>query len=168
MGVRAHTFFGNGIVGHVSLAKPVCVNLAEKVREISQSKSWDCHFGQTYVCVEGPYFSTKAESHHYREMGADIIGMTHFPEYALAREVGLLYLPCCFITDYDCWDDSIPHVTLEEVIQVMRFNNTKAYEINQDILSNGDDLYVGCECSEQGLKTGLMSKTDVPWLDVLL
>ena len=175
-GIRPHTFLGDGIVGHVSLAKPVCGPGVEKTRELVQRKKYgfDCHFGQTYVCVEGPYFSTKAESNTFREMGADIIGMTHFPEYALAREAGLSYIPCCFVTDYDCWDDSIAHVTLEEVMQVMRANNSKAFQLAQDIVAMGTAMYERCGCSEQGLKSGLMTPpTAIPkdkqaWLEVLM
>lgn len=174
-GVRAHTFLGEGLVGHVSLAKPVCMEGVEGLREIAKKyKDFDCHFGQTYVCIEGPYFSTKAEAAYHRMIGADIIGMTHFPEYALAREAGLAYLPCCFITDYDCWDDSIPHVTLEEVIQVMRKNNAKAFRMAQDILATGDQFYQAARTWEHGLRTGLMTPKDqIPqskagWLEVLM
>lgn len=173
-GVRAHTFLGDGLVGHVSLAKPVCPAAVEGIKKLSSKYDFDCHFGQTYVCIEGPYFSTKSESNAFRQMGADIIGMTHFPEFALAREAGLTYIPCCFVTDYDCWDDSIPHVTLEEVIKVMRANNSKAFKMAEDILNLGSDLYSGCDCSTQGLKSGLMTpkeaipKDKVPVLEVLL
>ncbi len=172
-GVRAHTFLGEGLVGHVSLAKPICEKAANKVKEFSSKYDFDCHFGQTYICIEGPYFSTKAESNSYRQMGADIIGMTHFPEFALAREAGISYIPCCFITDYDCWDDSIPHVTLEEVIQVMRKNNSKAFQMAKDLLPLGKNLYADCACENQGLKTGLMTpQASIPadkkqWLSVL-
>lgn len=173
-GVRAHTFCGDGIVGHVSLAKPICQSMANKAMELTNGVSFDRHIGQTYVCIEGPFFSTKAESNWYRSMGADIIGMTHCPEVGLAREAGLPYLPCCFVTDYDCWDDSIPHVTLEEVIQTMRQNNSKAFEVAEKVLASGSSLYEGCDCAEQGLRMGLMTpKEAIPsdkmqWLEVLL
>lgn len=174
-GVRSHTFCGDGIVGHVSLAKPVCSSMVEKLKGLVNDIGFDCHFDKTYVCIEGPYFSTKAESHTYRNMGAHIIGMTNFPEYALAREAGLGYLPCCFVTDYDCWDDSIPHVTLEEVIQTMRDNNSKAFEVADRILNeNESDLLNQCECLNHGLQMGLMtpkeaiSKEKLNWLSVLV
>ena len=172
--IRAHTFCGEGLVGHTSLAKPVCESMSKKLQELSKGKKWDSHFGQTYICIEGPNFSTIAESNYYRMLGADIIGMTHFPEYSLAREAGLSYLPCCFITDYDCWDQSRPHVTLEEVITVMRQNNAKGFELTKDILKAPTPLYQDCDCSEQGLKMGLMTpKEAIPqekrqWLEVLL
>ena len=106
-------------------------------------------------------------------MNADIIGMTHFPEYGLAREAGLSYLPCCFVTDYDCWDQSRPHVTLEEVIEVMRNNNAKAFELLGDILKSKNAIYSEATCSEEGLKSGLMtpwesiSPSQQEWLSVL-
>ncbi|MEQ1723521.1 MAG: hypothetical protein ABL930_10125, partial [Pseudobdellovibrio sp.] len=79
---------------------------------------------------------------------------SNFPEYALAREAGLPYLPCCFVTDYDCWDDSIPHVTVEEVIKVMKGNNSKAFAILKTILKS-KDIYEGSLAYDGGLRTGL-------------
>ena len=139
-GLRAHTFLGDGLVGHVSLAKPICPNMFEFGQSLSKDKPWDSHFAKTYVCIEGPYFSTQAESKWFCSMGADIIGMTHFPEFALMREAGLPYLPCCFVTDYDCWDDSIKHVTLQEVIEVMRSNNSKAFSLAKDLVQLKEKL----------------------------
>jgi 5'-methylthioadenosine phosphorylase len=173
-GIRAASFCGGGVVGHVSLAYPVCVSMAKAAAELSGTFDRKTHFGKTYVTIEGPHFSTLAESLHYRELGADIIGMTNFPEYALAREAGLPYLPCCFVTDYDCWDSSRPHVTLEEVLTVMRENNRKAFELAQKILTAPKPLYQDCECYSQGLKMGLMTPADqIPpkarkWLEVLI
>ncbi len=168
-GVRAHTFCGEGVVGHVSLAKPVCGEAVQRLKEVVVPFAFDSHFEKTYVCIEGPYFSTKAESNSYRQMGADIIGMTNFPEFALAREAGLAYVPCCFVTDYDCWDDSIPHVTLEQVLEVMRKNNAKAFQIAEAVLPREKEFFADCGCATQGLTTGLMSPKDThAWLDVLL
>ncbi|AZZ37516.1 S-methyl-5'-thioadenosine phosphorylase [Bdellovibrio sp. qaytius] len=170
---RVHTFLGGGLIGHVSLAKPICETMAKRLQELVKPLSHTSFFGQTYVCIEGPYFSTKAESHTYRQMGANIIGMSNFPEYALAREAGLPYLPCCFVTDYDCWDDSIPHVTVEEVIKVMKNNNAKAFNVLKTILKAGD-MAEGSYAYDGGLKTGLfMPKEAIPkdklsWVNVLL
>lgn len=172
-GVRNHTFCGQGVVGHMSLAHPVCVELTRKVEALAKKEKFVSHIGGTYLCIEGPNFSTLAESLNYREVNADIIGMTNFPEYSLAREAGLSYLPCCFVTDYDCWDTSRPHVTLDEVITIMRQNNSKAFALMSSIL-NKDDLLKGCDCSEQGLKIGLMTPRESlnaqqkAWLQVLL
>lgn len=176
--LRQHTFFGGGLIGHVSLAKPICEIMAKNCRAIMEQQNlqqqFRTHTEQTYICIEGPYFSTKAESNAYRQMGADIIGMSNFPEYALAREAGLPYLPCCFVTDYDCWDDSIPHVTVDEVIKVMRGNNAKAFALLKSLLSAEASLYQGSLAYEGGLRTGLfMPKEAIPadkksWVDVLL
>jgi 5'-methylthioadenosine phosphorylase len=170
--LRKHTFLGEGLIGHVSLAEPICEVMAEHLRETFKAPGFDVHYGQTYLCIEGPYFSTKAESHSYRQMKADIIGMTNFPEYALAREAGLPYLPCCFVTDYDCWDDSRPHVTVEEVIQVMKNNNLKAFKTLQFILSQ-KNIWKNSKAPNGGLRTGLfMAPENIPndkksWLSVL-
>lgn len=152
--IRQHTFLGEGLIGHVSLAKPICEVMAERMKEVVGKTNFNIHYGQTYVCIEGPYFSTKAESNTYHQMNAQIIGMSNFPEYALAREAGLPYLPCCFVTDYDCWDDSIPHVTVEEVIKVMKGNNAKAFAILKSILKSVE-IYKGSLACEGGLRTGL-------------
>lgn len=171
--LRKHTFLGEGLIGHVSLAKPICEIMAGRLRELIVGSEFKTHFGQTYVCIEGPYFSTKAESNTYRQMGAQIIGMSNFPEYALAREAGLPYLPCCFVTDYDCWDDSIPHVTVEEVIKVMRQNNSKAFSILRKALK-AKDLEKGSLAFDGGLKTGLfMPMEAIPadkkaWVQLLM
>lgn len=171
--LRQHTFLGDGLIGHVSLAKPICEIMAEKTKELVKNLNFKIHFGQTYVCIEGPYFSTKAESLTYRQMQAQIIGMSNFPEFALAREAGLPYLPCCFVTDYDCWDDSIPHVTVDEVIKVMKSNNGKAFEVLKIVLKN-KSLPEGSYAYNGGLKTGLFMPLEAipaskrPWLDILM
>jgi 5'-methylthioadenosine phosphorylase len=172
--IRKHTFCGDGLVGHISLAHPICESLAREVEKLVAEELFTTHVGGTYVCIEGPNFSTLSESLSYRELAADIIGMTNFPEYALAREAGLSYLPCCFVTDYDCWDTTRPHVTLDEVITVMRQNNGKAFAVLKHILSSRQNLLAACACSEQGLKSGMMSAREAltaehqKWVQVLL
>ena len=172
-GLRRHTFCGEGLVGHMSLAYPVCLGAAETAFGLAKQKGLRAHLGGTYVCIEGPNFSTLSESQSYRQLGADVIGMTNFPEYALAREAGLSYLPCSFITDYDCWDTSRPHVTLEEVITIMRQNNAKAFSLLEQLVLNEDSLLKGCPCGEQGLKSGVMSAAESlspqqrEWLSIL-
>lgn len=171
--LRARSFLGDGLVGHVSLAQPVCEVMAAKARVLLAGAAFRAHFGQTYVCIEGPYFSTKAESNYYRSMPAHIVGMSNFPEYALAREAGLPYLPCCFVTDYDCWKDDIPHVTIDEVIKVMRANNGKAFSVLQSILGD-PNIAAGSAAPHNGLRTGLfMPLEDIPadkraWVDILM
>jgi 5'-methylthioadenosine phosphorylase len=173
-GIRKHTFCGDGIVGHMSLATPVCEAAAKRVFEITKSVGVKCHLGGTYICIEGPNFSTYAESMSYRDFNCDIIGMSNFPEYGLAREAGLTYLPCSFVTDYDCWDRTRPHVTIEEVITTMRQNNAKGFKVLQKLVASGDKILEGCECHEQGLRNGLMMpKEAIPakhkeWMQVLM
>lgn len=172
-GVRQHSFLGDGLIGHISLAKPICEVMAERLKPLTAKQGFETHYAKTYVCIEGPYFSTKAESLSYRQMGADIIGMSNFPEYALAREAGLPYLPCCFVTDYDCWDDSIPHVTVDEVIKVMKGNNSKAFAVLKEILVQ-KDFWAGSLAPEGGLRSGLfMPKDAIPmekrgWVQILM
>jgi len=173
-GQRKHSFCGDGVVGHTSLAHPVCETLAREVEKLAQAESFTTHVGGTYICIEGPNFSTYAESITYRELNADIIGMTNVPESSLAREAGLTYLPCSFVTDFDCWDTSRPHVTLEEVISIMKRNNGKAFSLLTRILKFEKDLLKDCHCIDQGLRAGLMTpksalnETQKKWIEVLL
>jgi 5'-methylthioadenosine phosphorylase len=174
-GVRRHSFLGDGLIGHISLAKPTCEVMAEKLKPLTSKlkQTFETHYAKTYVCIEGPYFSTKAESLAYRQMGADVIGMSNFPEYALAREAGLPYLSCSFVTDYDCWDDNIPHVTVEEVIKVMKANNDKAFNLLKQILTQ-KNFWNGSLAPEGGLRSGLFMPIEaIPqdklgWVKVLM
>ncbi len=171
-GIRAHTFLGDGLVGHVSLAKPTWSGAAEVIRKMVPKFDFKIHFDKTYVCIEGPYFSTKAESNSFRGMGADIIGMTNFPEFALAREAGICYVPCCFVTDYDCWDDEIEHVTLQLVLETMRLNNKKAVRLISELLKANPAEDAASR--EGGLKNSLMTDvatvepTKRAWLETLM
>jgi 5'-methylthioadenosine phosphorylase len=170
--LRNHTFCTKGIVGHVSLAHPVDAELIKQVKEILRPDGFAIHFDKTSICIEGPTFSTKAESQYYRSMGADIIGMTNFPEYALAREAGMYYIPLSFVTDYDSWNESIEHVTLEQVIEVMRNNNKKAFSLLQQLIPPTSHIFNGCR--DMGLRKGLLTpieslSDDVQsWMKVLI
>lgn len=173
-GLRKHSFGGDGIVSHASLAYPVCAPAAKLTEGLAKKAGLQVQRGGTYVCIEGPNFSTLAESLMYRDMKCDIIGMTNFPEYALAREAGLTYLPCCFITDFDCWDTSRPHVTIEEVIATMKQNNAKGFKVLSELVNAGDDWRRECHCAEQGFRSGLMtprealSEDQKRWMQILL
>lgn len=174
-GNRQHTYLGNGLVGHVSLAKPTWGEATKAIRKLVEDKNpkldFKIHFDKTYICIEGPYFSTQAESNSYRQMGANIIGMTNFPEFALAREAGICYVPCCFVTDYDCWDDSIEHVTLQVVLETMKQNNKKAVRLIGELLKANPPEEI--QSRGGGLKHSLMTSLDAiesqrrEWLDVL-
>ncbi len=114
---RPATFFENGMVAHAPFADPFSFGLAKKVEKAASSIELKIHTNKTLVCMEGPLFSTRAESHMYRSWGADIINMTVLPEAKLAREAEILYQMVCMSTDYDCWKEDEEHVTLEMVLQ---------------------------------------------------
>lgn len=130
---RVGTFFGNGAVAHVSMAQPVCPEvsaaLAFAVREVSRVEPVRLHERGTYVCIEGPQFSTQAESHWYRSMGANIIGMTNMPEAKLAREAQIAYATLGMVTDYDCWRPNGAHVTADMAIANLMKNAARAQTI---------------------------------------
>jgi len=119
---RISTFFENGIVGHVAFADPVCRHVASAVTAAAKLSGKVVHEGGTYVCIDGPQFSTRAESHLYRSWGMTVIGMTAMPEAKLAREAELPYALLALATDYDCWRVSDDEVTVEAVVAVLRDN----------------------------------------------
>lgn len=123
---RSPTFFGNGIVGHVSLADPVCGDLRRDLVEAARSAQSTVHDRGVYLCIEGPQFSTRAESTLYRAWGVDVISMTAMQEARLAREAELCYATLTLVTDYDCWHQSVEAVDINEILRVMRLNVEKA------------------------------------------
>src|SRR5689334_5497671 len=114
---RVSTFFGNGVVAHISFSDPVCPQLASTVHESAQQISINSKLGGTYLCMEGPAFSTRAESNVYRSWGMDVIGMTNLQEAKLAREAEICYVTVAMVTDYDCWHQEHAAVTLDQIIQ---------------------------------------------------
>jgi len=119
---RASSFFGDGVVGHVALADPVCPLLSEATARAGEAAGARVHRGGTYVCMEGPQFSTRAESLLYRSWNVSVIGMTSMPEAKLAREAELPFATLALATDYDCWHSSEEDVTVEAVVAVMKKN----------------------------------------------
>jgi len=119
---RRSTFFGDGIVVHVSLADPVCAVLADAVESATRAAGGTVHRGGTYVCMEGPQFSTRAESHLYRQWNGDVIGMTNWQEAKLAREAELCFASLAMVTDYDCWNPAHDHVVIEDVLRILGEN----------------------------------------------
>lgn len=119
---RVDTFFGDGLVAHVSLADPLCPHLSEVLEWAAESAGARIHSGGTYVCMEGPQFSTRAESNLYRQWGMDIIGMTNLQEAKLAREAEICYATLAMITDYDCWHEGEDDVTVDAVLAILRQN----------------------------------------------
>lgn len=125
---RAATFFDADVVAHVSFADPVCPALSEAAALATEQSGGRLHRGGTYVCIEGPQFSTRAESHLYRSWGASVIGMTALPEAKLAREAELPYATLAFVTDYDCWHETEEDVSVEAILAVLRQNAALARE----------------------------------------
>ncbi len=126
---RMSTFFGDGIVVHVSFAHPVCAQLADVVQQAGQDADVRIKRGGTYVCMEGPQFSTQAESNIYRKHGADLIGMTNLQEAKLAREAEICFTTIALVTDYDCWHPQHDAVTVTEVIENLKKNGDNAQKI---------------------------------------
>ncbi len=134
---RVSTFFGGGIVGHISFGDPVCNNLAEVLADSVESQNLEgvtLHRGGTYVCMEGPAFSTKAESNLYRSWDATVIGMTNLPEAKLAREAEIAYATLAMVTDYDCWHPDHDSVTVEMVIGNLQKNAVNAQKVITEVV----------------------------------
>ena len=121
-GTRGNTFFGNGIVAHVQFADPVCGDLSEILFDAAKEAGVTAHRGGTYICMEGPAFSTRAESNMYRTFGASVIGMTNIPEAKLAREAEICYGVIALATDYDCWHESHDDVSVDAILAIIRKN----------------------------------------------
>jgi len=132
---RKSTFFGEGIVAHVSFAEPLCSVMRGKLAEAAASLNIAHHAKGTYICMEGPQFSTKAESHLYRSWNADVIGMTNLTEAKLAREAQICYSTIALSTDYDCWHPHHDSVTTEQVMATLSANIEKAKKMLQKVLS---------------------------------
>ncbi|MDW8315294.1 MAG: S-methyl-5'-thioadenosine phosphorylase [Rhodovarius sp.] len=123
---REKSFFGTGCVAHVSMADPTCGRLMDALEQAGRSLGLPMTRGGTYLVMEGPQFSTRAESLLYRQWGCDVIGMTNMPEAKLAREAELCYATVAMVTDYDCWHPEHDHVTVEQVVRVLSANAEKA------------------------------------------
>ena len=119
---RVDTFFGDGLVAHVSLADPICNRLSAVMADAAEAVGATVHRGGTYLCMEGPQFSTRAESNVYRQWGVDVIGMTNLQEARLAREAEICYATYAMITDYDCWHEEEEDVTVDAVIRILMQN----------------------------------------------
>ncbi len=126
---RISTFFGDGLVAHISFADPVCPQLSGVVEQACSAASVSVHRGGTYLCMEGPAFSTKAESNVYRSWGMDVIGMTNLQEAKLAREAEICYVTVAMVTDYDCWHPHHDAVTVNEIIAVLVKNAENACRV---------------------------------------
>ncbi len=134
---RERTFFDMGIVAHVGLADPYCLSFRRSILAHTRDAQEQVHEGGTYICIEGPQFSTRAESALYRQWGADIIGMTAMPEARLAREAGLCYGAVAMVTDYDVWHDSEEDVSLEMIHRVLKENTETGRRVVRSVARAG-------------------------------
>ena len=132
---RIDTFFGDGVVAHIALADPTCPELAEAVEAACRKSGVTGKRGGTYLCMEGPQFSTKAESNLYRSWGMDVIGMTNLQEAKLAREAEICYVTVAMVTDYDCWHPQHDSVTVDQVIAVLVKNAENACHVVQQTVA---------------------------------
>jgi 5'-methylthioadenosine phosphorylase len=126
---RTSTFFGDGIVAHVGFGDPVCAEVGDALQRACAAVNVECHRPGTYVCMEGPQFSTRAESNLYRSWGADVIGMTNLQEAKLAREAEICYATVAMVTDYDCWRQGHDDVTVEQIVAVLHKNSANAAQV---------------------------------------
>ena len=144
---RTHesTFFGNGVVAHVQFADPFCAPLSKALAVAARGQGATVHEGGVYVCMEGPHFSTRAESHLYRSWGAQVIGMTNLQEAKLAREAELCYASLALSTDYDCWRTGHDDVAIDEILKVLAANVDLARRTVADVATTlPDRSHCGC------------------------
>lgn len=142
---RSNTFFGQGVVAHVQFADPVCTELSGHLAEAAVAAGATVHRGGTYICMEGPAFSTRAESNMYRSFGVSVIGMTNIPEAKLAREAELCYGVIALATDYDCWHESHDDVSVDAVLAIIKQNVTMAKAIIRNAVKR-IDAERACPC----------------------
>ena len=155
---RKSSFFDEGIVAHVSMAKPVSEKLSSQLADSCKELGVDYKLGGTYVCIEGPQFSTLAESNFYRSLDADIIGMTNMPEAKLAREAEICYSTLALSTDYDCWNEAHESVSVDQVLDTMNKNINNAKKIiknTTELFDSRKDEYI-----ENALKSSIISSLD--------
>jgi 5'-methylthioadenosine phosphorylase len=152
---RPSTFFGKGIVAHVSLADPFCKELSAELAKAATTAGATIHQSGTYLCMEGPQFSTRAESHLYRSWGADIIGMTNLQEAKLAREAEICFATLALATDYDCWNELAGDVEIDHVLAVLQQNVDLAKKTIRQAIKNLDAART-CGCAS-ALKTAIIT-----------
>jgi 5'-methylthioadenosine phosphorylase len=157
---RVSTFFGDGIVAHIAFADPVCPDLVDVVAASGKAVGgFEVHRGGTYVCMEGPAFSTKAESNLYRSWGADVIGMTNVQEAKLAREAEICYTTIALVTDYDCWHDSHESVTVDLVIENLNKNSENARRLIREAVKRLAGVERACGCG-QALRYAIITQPE--------
>jgi 5'-methylthioadenosine phosphorylase len=157
---RESTFFGEGIVAHVAFAHPVCSDLGDVLEQSCRSANVKTHRGGTYICMEGPAFSTVAESNVYRSWGMDVIGMTNLQEAKLAREAEICYATLALVTDYDCWHPGHDAVTVETVIEYLNKNVRNAQAIMRAAVKTLGASPRDCKCGA-ALKNAIFTAPDL-------
>ena len=153
---RISTFFGDGIVAHVSFADPTCPILGKQLLAAGQSVGARMHWGGTYLCMEGPQFSTRAESRIYQSWGVDVIGMTNLQEAKLCREAEICYATMAMVTDYDVWHETEEDVSVEAVVAILKQNAETAKAIIKAAVSSFPTEREGCPCPT-ALKDAIIS-----------
>ncbi len=142
---RTSTFFGEGLVAHISFADPICGELSEVVHRSAQQIGISSKAGGTYLCMEGPAFSTRAESNVYRSWGMDVIGMTNLQEAKLAREAEICYVTIAMVTDYDCWHEEHDAVSVDQIIENLTKNAANACKLVRHVVGELPAAR-GCKC----------------------
>lgn len=155
---RESTFFGEGVVAHVSMADPVCPQLSQILFNSALEAGATVHMGGTYVCIEGPQFSSRAESEIYRSWNVDVIGMTNMPEAKLAREAEICYSTLALSTDYDCWHEVHDDVTVDDIIEILTKNVERAKDIIKRVVSK---FHVANRCAcANALENAIITSRD--------
>jgi len=158
---RVDTFFGNGVVAHVSFADPVCPQLSETVTAACKKAGVVGKRGGTYICMEGPQFSTKAESNLYRSWGMDVIGMTNLQEAKLAREAEICYVTIAMVTDYDCWHPHHDSVTVDQIVAVLNKNAEHACSVVREAVAAMPKDHA-CKCGSALAHAIITDRTKIP------
>ena len=158
---RPSTFFGRGIVAHVSLADPFCPVLAERLARAAEAQGATVHAGGTYLCMEGPQFSTRAESNLYRSWGADVIGMTNLQEAKLAREAEICFATLALATDYDCWNEAAGHVEIDHVLAILKENVDLAQRTIRGVVATLPDARA-CGCASSLKDAIITDRSRIP------
>ncbi len=158
---RTDTFFGDGVVAHISFADPVCAELSSVVETACRKANVVGKRGGTYLCMEGPQFSTKAESNVYRSWGMDVIGMTNLQEAKLAREAELCYVTIAMVTDYDCWHTGHDAVTVDQVVAVLLKNAENACSVVRQAVAAMPKSR-GCKCGSALAHAILTERDKIP------
>ena len=158
---RPSTFFGKGLVAHVSLADPFCPELSRTLVDAAAAEGAEVHNGGTYLCMEGPQFSSRAESHMYRTWGAHVIGMTNLQEAKLAREAEICFATLALATDYDCWSEHGGNVAIDQVLAVLKQNVELAQKTIRRAVA-GLEQARACRCASALKDAIITDKTRIP------